>query len=72
MKNSYDFLANLVTKQTLTEQAMSELRTSVDLSGYATEAYVNNAVDGLATEDYVETAITNAFASIGIAEEGEF
>lgn len=53
-----------------------------DLTGYATEDYVTDAIGaikipevdltGYATEDYVETAITNAFSTIGIAEEGAY
>jgi hypothetical protein len=32
---------------------------SIDLTGYATETYVNAAVSGLATEGYVDTAVAN-------------
>lgn len=63
--------------------AIKELQEKeVDLTGYATEKYVDDAVKaidipevdltGYATEDYVETAISNAFATIGIAEEGVY
>jgi hypothetical protein len=30
------------------------------------------SIAGLATEEYVETAISNAFSTIGIAEEGAY